>query len=393
MELVFSDERAQRIKEKEEIPFSSFSALHLIIVTGRAKHYTQISPQSREHERITVGLDDAPLLQGAVYDGGKLRNLSQTIYLFTFLRGENHHIILTTNPRQPTAMRERIQVYRIDAHEQFELKAEVQAEDGDRRPWLVFIFHNLPLASATLTVSYSRRKRDSDDVRIILDGQTQKNIWKRLKYSLWRFVGSLLPSFTSRTETEMFSVPSTQPSHVVEIYADRMPRLERIQSNFGSVPQPPADVPSVEIPRWTGDFADDTEGMLLARAIYGESGGEFFEAKVGVGWAIRNRVEDTKQRWGKTYHEVILQPGQYEPFSNTQAQIFQRITNPPLENPLEKKAWEESFQAAKVMLSGSIQDPTGGANHFFSTISGIQPTWADETRFIVAIGNTRFYKL
>lgn len=392
MKLILSDEQKKEIRGEETIAFSSFSAFHLIVLTARVKDRRQIGLQANNHEKLTIAIDKKKLPTAATFSGGKLHDLTQTLYILTFLRGKDHRLVFTTDPRQPTATLEHLRVHRMDLSETLFLETRIQAEDGNRRPWLMFILENVPLAFITLTVTYSRRKRDSDDVKIIIDGKTQKNLWKQLKHSLWRFIGSLLPIFSSKTETETFTVNFAQSLHVIEVHADRMPSLDNIKFDFSTRPLVPPEVPTVNNPRWTDDFYDDTEIMLVARAIYGEVGGESFEAKIGVGWAIRNRVEDSRERWGDTYHAVILQPDQYEPFQNSTTRSFQKIINPPLDNVLEQQAWKDSVSATEDVVRGRRPDPTGGANHFYATTIP-KPAWTEDTKFTVDIGITRFYRL
>ncbi|MBI4999656.1 cell wall hydrolase [Candidatus Gottesmanbacteria bacterium] len=131
--------------------------------------------------------------------------------------------------------------------------------------------------------------------------------------------------------------------------------------------------------------------MLFARTIYGEVGGEPYEAKIAVGWAIRNRVEDSRNRWGKTYHNVILQADQYAALWDKRT--YDKVRKPPItESKQEKEAWEDSYRAAIQVVSGKAPDPTRGANHFYATTIP-RPSWADEEKFTLQIGITRFYKL
>lgn len=76
-----------------------------------------------------------------------------------------------------------------------------QAEDGDRRPWLVFVLDNLPLKFIKATITYSRRKWDSDDVKVRIDGKIQTSFTPSIKHFFWKFIGSLL-SWGSPTETQ-----------------------------------------------------------------------------------------------------------------------------------------------------------------------------------------------
>jgi len=179
--------------------------------------------------------------------------------------------------------------------------------------------------------------------------------------------------------------------HYLEFWADRTPTLNSLTLDFGTTPLTPPAIPTVDNPAWTKDFYEDTKEILLARAIYGEMGNESYEAKIAVGWTIRNRVEDSRNRWGKNYHEVILQANQYDALWNKHT--YDKVREPPIfENKQEKEAWEDSFRAAIQIVSGKITDPTKGANHFYTTTI-LKPSWADEEKFTIQVGITKFYKL
>lgn len=401
MQLIFEDKQKRVIKGREEINFSSFSSFHFISVTARARSAKQISKEATDDEDLIVKIDSKTfpvsaknkrlINSPAAFSGGQLHSLLKTVFFLTFLEGKEHSVTLITDKPHDTATFESLEIYSLELNQSLTFEIEKQAEDGDRRPWITFALDNFPLAFVTSTITYSRRKRDSDDVKIIIDGKIQKNIRRTIKHFLWRFAGSLLPkAFPTLTETETFVPNLPAGLHYIELHADRMPVLHKLIINFGERPKPPISIPTVDDPKWTASFNDDSETMLLARAIYGEAGGESTEAKTAVGWAIRNRTQD--QRWASTYHGVILQPNQYEPFGDPKSEIFKRITGPLLDNPLERKAWEESYHTAEQVISGKVPDPTNGANHFYATTIA-KPYWADESKLTLQIGIIRFYKL
>lgn len=403
MLLIHEDKRKRTIKKQEEIKFSSTSPYHLIILTVRSKAEKQISDSSTDDEDLIVRIDDKTFPQigsnkllnsPAAFSGAALHNLAKTVYFLISLQGKDHKLILKTDNPPGTATFEELKIYTLDRTDKLTLEPKIQAEDGDRREWLTFVLDNLPLEEVSVTITYARRKRDSDDVKIKIDGQTQGNFLGNIKHFLWYFVGSLIPRISSiKSESQTFISKLSSGLHYIELDADRMPTLEKIILNLGSLPVKKR-IPTVDDPEWTGNFADDTEEMLLARAIYGEAGGESKQAKIAVGWTIRNRVEDSRNRWGKTYHEVILQPFQYEPFNDPKSRAFKKITNPQVDDEIEEKAWRESFEAATEVIHNKVPDPTNGANHFYVPLPDYPtPNWVDDEKFTLQIVSTRFYKL
>lgn len=401
MLLVHEDTNKRVIKASERINFSSFSSLHLIVITARVKGKKQISNRATDDEDLTVKIDNKsfPKLSypertadsAAAFSGGSLHDLAKTVYFLIFLKGKDHKIELTTDKLPNTATLEDLKVYTLYSEQELILEPGQQAEDGDRRPWITIVLEDLSLKAITPTITYSRRKRDSDDIKIIIDNKVQDNLLKTIKHFLWRYAGSLLLPLATKTETETFIVNLPLGLHYLEFWADRTPILNSLTLDFGNVPSIPLRIPTINNPAWTNDFYDDTEEMLLARTIYGEMGSESYEAKIAVGWTIRNRVEDNRDRWGKTYHEVILQAHQFDALWNKHT--YNKVREPPIsENKREKEVWEDSYRAAIQIVSGKTPDPTKGANHFYSTTIS-EPSWADEKKLTTQVGITKFYKL
>lgn len=402
MKLVFEDRHSRTIEMKEEIRFSSFSSYHLIIITARAKSEKQLSKNSTDDEDLTVKIDkdktfpklssDRLIDSPAAFSGGRLHNLSKTIYFLTFLKGRNHKIILEADKPADTATFENLQIHALDPAEKLTLEPKLQAEDGDRRPWITFVLDNLAIQSITPTLTYSRHDRDSDDVKITIDGKTQENPLRTVKHFLWRYAGSLLPWVSpTKTQTEIFTINLPQDLHYIEFDADRMPTLNKLVLDFGKTLPLPVGVPTANDPKWTGDFYDDTDQMILARAIFGEAENEPKETKIWIAGSILNR--NKSGAWPNSIHEVILQKGQYGPFKTSDPN-FDKIIDPFMnENNTRKKEWKASYEVSTGILSGNIKNPTE-ATHFHGI--GVSKEWfldniVPQGRFIRQIGNTHFY--
>ena len=107
----------------------------------------------------------------------------------------------------------------------------------------------------------------------------------------------------------------------------------------------------------------------LARLIYAESLDipKDFEA---IGWAIVNRVN--REGFRRTLPEVIHQPDQFEtvPEGNKRRvphENYAATERPELLDGVERDRWRYALDVADGILTGRIQDPTGGANYFFSS--------------------------
>ncbi len=398
MNSIINDTRRRIINGQEIINFDAFSGLFLICVTVRVKSKKQVDV-GLQSEKLFIKIDDKTFPdQGAQkelisspagFDGDKLNNLSKTVYIITFLRGQAHTLALNG-----IATLENISISIIDLEKTFKIDLENQAEDGDRRSWITVITDRLPLQATTTTISYARRKRDSDDVKILIDGKNQSSFARGAKHYLWKYIGSLLPwTQNSRTETETFSLNAPVGIHIIEFWADRMPILHDLGINFGIIPIPFSQ-PTLDNPAWTGSFYDDTELMLLARAIYGEGRDVRLgdDERIGMGWAIRNRVEDKRNRWGRTYHQVILKPKHFSAFNLDDDNRF-FVENPlRRNNEIDKQAWVNCYRIANDIIGDKVSDPTFGSNHYYAPGKLSKPKWADEYKFIIQIGNTRFFR-
>lgn len=196
MELIKKDKQKRVINSQEEIQFSSFSSWHLIITRARAKSEKQLSQQATDDEDLTVSIDNKTFPElgsnrlvdsPAAINGGKLHDLTKAVYFITYLQGKDHQLILNADNPPGTATLEGLEIYTLDP--------KVQAEDGDRREWITFVLDDISLVDIGVTTTYSRRKRDSDDVKIRIDGQTQENLLRNIKHFLWYFAGSFLPEY------------------------------------------------------------------------------------------------------------------------------------------------------------------------------------------------------
>lgn len=405
MKVIYEDRKKRVIKNQEEIKFSSSSNFHLIILTGRAKGEKQISGPSTDDEELTLeidgkvfpklGADSKNVLDSpAAINRGRSHNLSKTVYFLIYLSGKDHKIILKTDNPPDTATFESLEVYTLDLTDTLTLEPKLKAEDGDRKEWITFVLDNTPLQDLAVTITYSRRKRDSDDVKVKIDGQIQGNILRDIKHFLWYFVGSLIPLISpTRTETQVFTANLSQGLHYIELDADRMPTLEKITINFGNTLLAPKRIPTVDDPQWTGDFADDTEEILMARMILGETENQPKEARIGVGFTVLNRLKKQNPNWGYSVREIILKDSQYDGMWNEYT--YQKVRDPlsdTSENRLQQ--WKESYEVAVGVLSTKLSDTAKGATNFHSfTDPKDFPNWATRETYRAKLGDIYFYEL
>lgn len=324
------------------------------------------------------------------WNGSRLKGLSKIVIFI--VRIEQGDRTIKFIPYRGAIIEKELEIKLIQNSDDVDLKITEQAQDGDRRPWITLALIDLPLKRLDASVKCEKRFLDSDDVKLIIDGSTQKNQQSGLRKN-WYWQGGRLHG---DTEEARFYADLPAGVHYVEFWADRKPILHWVKMDLGLTEESMSEnngIPTVDNPKWTGDFNNDSAQMILARAIFGEARSEILsdKARIAVGWSIRNRVEDTA-RFGNNYHEVILKENQYSAFRKSDE------NRPYVEDPLhknnliDKRAWENCYKIAGQVMRGEIGDPTDGANHYYDE-SIESPYWANNKNFKVKIDSLFFHRL
>jgi hypothetical protein len=235
----------KRITEPYKYVFDiAKSGLVAIFISARAKSKKQNFPHPEENLRIEI--NNIPFRElppekyqqlfnvPPAFNGSILRNAKKVVVFLTVLEKGRH--ALTFVPK-PSAFIEDINIQELSGKSEIDFTINDTAEDGDRRPWYVFVFVGLPVHYFNITARITRRLWDSDDIKIIVDGkiQTRTHIGR---YKLWYLVGSMLPwiIFRKRGKQERISLPFNpildEGVHYVELWADRMPTLDTAQFNL-----------------------------------------------------------------------------------------------------------------------------------------------------------------
>ena len=309
------------------------------------------------------------------WNGSDLKGLAKTIIFITKLNKGSHTLKFIPSEE---AIIDQYKLEPISDLRNLQFQFNMQAEDGDRRSWITLALIDLTLNEFTTELVLKRRFIDSDDIKIIVNGKIKRND-RSLLHKYWYFIASF---FAGETQRETFIENLPHGNHYIEIWADRMPKINNVVLDLGDTEL--KRIPTVDDPAWTEDFNDDADQMILARAIFGEARDNRFpdKARIAVGWSIRNRVEDS--RWKNTYQEVITQDGQYSAFN------INDKNRPYVENPLwsntndDKIAWYNCYDIAGKVISGALNDPTNGANHYYDN-SIPTPYWATKETFVLTV--------
>lgn len=400
MQKILEEKYNKKIKENFVYDFEAQKeGLYLIEISARAKSEKQIGAGATDDEDLRVEIDNRPFPKPdnpqryldlpAAFSGGKLHGLSKTVYFLINLSQGRHHI--TFIPDQNPLL-EKLDIYFIgDSIAKVDLAIDQQAEDGDRRPWLTVALIDLPLKSMTAEVTTRWRWRDSDDVKLIINSQIQKNPFSLL-HKNWLWCANIFKKlFQKETQTKTIKTDLSSGLHYIELWADRMPSIYNLELDFGVTIK---RIPTGYDPNWSGNFNDDSEQMILARAIWGEARGTSKKARLAVAWSIKNRL-GMRDEWD-SYHNIILAKAQYSAFwEKSPNDPNLRALQDPLgttNNPADHQKWQETYEIAGQVINNKVPDPTNGANHYYDD-SIPAPYWATADTFKIKIDNLNFHHL
>ena len=376
--------------------------LYAISITARCKSGKQLGAKGGENLRIEIDdvkLREIPPLDNKQYfdipstwNGIDLKGLAKTIIFLLSLNEGDH--ILTFIP-DPSATIESYAITPIPDPQNISFDFDAQAENGDRRPWYTFALIDLPLQLTSADITIAWHSLDGDDVQLMFNGDVMENLKsKRWKNWIWHADPKQVLS-GARREKKEFSKQLSKGIHYIEFWADKTPTLHNVTLNLGDYT--PKRVPTVNDLKWTGDFNDDTEQMLLARIIFGEAANQSKKVKIGVGWSIKNRIGKGEQidpsKSYEDYYDVILDEDQYESLSDPD--VLLRLQNPLSLDPGDQEAWFESYQIAKNVFQDLVSDPIEGALFFHDDSMTREEFLKAVPRavYIKKIGNILFYAL
>ena len=112
--------------------------------------------------------------------------------------------------------------------------------------------------------------------------------------------------------------------------------------------------------------------------------------QIAVAWTIRNRVNDgkTKSWWGEGYAGVCLKAWQFSCLNKNDPN-FSYLSGA---KPIPAGQYAQALKAADQVISGTAQDPTGGATHYYATTMPKAPDWAAKAKQTLKLGHHVFFK-
>lgn len=215
-----------------------------IFVSAKCRSKDQTGLNTDEDLRVQLnGLDfrEIPSLKNIqlfnvppAFNGTCAKGNKKTVVFFTSLDKGKHQLSLIS---KDSAFIEEIKIQELSGKQNIELVIDEKTEDCNNFSWYTFVLIDLPLNYLAADFMIERRFRDSDDVKIIINGVVAKSIF-RGKFKYWYLIGGLLKWFFGEREGEKREMSiSLEPSldsgiHYIEFWADRMPLFRKIKLGF-----------------------------------------------------------------------------------------------------------------------------------------------------------------
>lgn len=118
---------------------------------------------------------------------------------------------------------------------------------------------------------------------------------------------------------------------------------------------------------YTGD-----DRITLAKTLQAEAGGEGYEGMLAAGSVINNRAQSGKYG-GNNLRDVIMKPGQFSAWNS----VTGYAGGEGGLDMLNMQPSAEAMRATDALLSGSYEDPTGGATHYYNPAVAT-PKWGKQ---------------
>ena len=103
---------------------------------------------------------------------------------------------------------------------------------------------------------------------------------------------------------------------------------------------------------------------------------------------VMNRVKSPE--YPNTICEVVKQAKTWKNFPIKNQCQFSWFCDGKSDKPKDKKSWVWSQQIARLVVSGLLEDVTGGATHYHAHY--VSPKWRTTKTFTVKIGSHLYYK-
>lgn len=169
------------------------------------------------------------------WSGSELNGKIKTVFFIVYLEKGEHELNFIPKSGAEIAKEPLIKKY----NSLNSIVKDKQAEESNRKPWITIVLVDLPLNILDVSATCGKRKGDSDDLKLIIDGKIEKNQESNWWGRNWFFQGR----FMKGGKKEVRFYPKLQKGiHYIEFWADRMPVLNEVRLDLKSEQQPPIQI-------------------------------------------------------------------------------------------------------------------------------------------------------
>ncbi|MBU1179669.1 hypothetical protein KJ885_01865 [Patescibacteria group bacterium] len=171
----------------------------------------------------------------SAWNGTKLKGLPKTVVFILELKKGEH--LIKFIPRIGAAIEQEPKIEQVKDNI---IVKNLQAKDGNRRPWITVALIDLPLNILDISASCEKRFRDSDDIKLVIDGEIQKNEASKIWGKNWYWRGSQLKG---GEKSARFYSNLKKGNHDIELWADRTPLLNKLEICQNNIKKETAKTP------------------------------------------------------------------------------------------------------------------------------------------------------
>lgn len=236
MKLIKTDQFNGDITEKYTHEFDlADDGLYLIEIIASAKSWWQNFKNFKfflKDDDISLMLDKIEITASAsnvtdvrvAWNGNELKGCLKTVLIAIKLKKGEHKLTFTPD-KSPYLKGVTISLVEETDVLTYYPTDNNPAQKADGRPWLSFILINLAIKELTISARADKRGRDDDDLKLIIDGETQKN-QNKTSHQDWYWCGKV-----SKGEEKEFkkSVNFNSGLHTIDLWADETPFLYSIE--------------------------------------------------------------------------------------------------------------------------------------------------------------------
>lgn len=241
MKLVKEEQLDQHIRNEHEYRFEILEdGLYAIEISARAKNWLQNTLRFIsffQDDDLAVEIDGRtfPKLNGsrglfngeAAWNGNQLAGLRKVVVFVNHFNAGNH--VLRFHARHSPKL-EAIKIHREASGQElvFDKAKFDSVEQGNRRPWLCFVFIDRAVKDITVHASAGKSRGDDDDLQLRIDGERQINNTPK-SHTYWYWCGRVL---NGQTRTVKQEINLSADLHYIELWADNSPTLKSVEFNF-----------------------------------------------------------------------------------------------------------------------------------------------------------------